>query len=119
MDGFLFHYWACALLTLTGLYGLLRHPNLMRKLMGLNILQVSVILFYLLLAYKTGAEPPILGPADPSRAELYVNPLPHALMLTAIVVGVSTTGVALALIIRIHRLYGTLREPDILKKAAQ
>lgn len=106
------HFLACAALAAVGLHGMVFRPNLLRKLMGLNILQVSVIAFYLLLAFKRGAHPPILdgGAAEAGR---FMNPLPHALMLTAIVVGVSTTGLALALVIRIHRLFGTLSEPEI------
>ena len=111
-----FPYWVCALLALIGLHGMLFRPNLMRKLMGLNILQVSVILFYLLLAFKSGAGAPILSGLDSIEVGRYANPLPHALMLTAIVVGVSTTGVGLAMLVKIHRIYGTLKEPDVLKK---
>ena len=110
------HYVACAVLALIGLYGILGRPNLMRKLMGLNILQVSVILFYLLLAYKTGAAPPIGEHGAEFLAKDFINPLPHALMLTAIVVGVSVTGVGLAFLIMIHRRFGTLEEPEILEK---
>jgi multicomponent Na+:H+ antiporter subunit C len=88
----------------------------MRKLMGVNILQTAVIAFYLLLAVKSGGDVPILAHHGEALAKHYINPLPHALMLTAIVVGVSTTGVALALLIRIHRRYKTLDERDILKQ---
>lgn len=110
-----FHYAACGALFLLGLHGLLWRPNLMRKLMALNVLQASVVLFYVLLAVKRGASPPVLG-SGPVEAAAFINPLPHALMLTAIVVGAATTGVGLALIIRIHRLFGTLQEPEIRDK---
>jgi multicomponent Na+:H+ antiporter subunit C len=85
--------------------------------MAMNIMQVAVILFFIALAAKTGATVPIAvhGTHD---ADAYINPLPHALMLTAIVVGVSTTGVALALLIRIYRRYGTMEEPDVLAHLA-
>lgn len=109
------NYWLSAVLLLIGLYGMLGRRNLVKKLMAMNILQVAVILFFIALAEKTGATAPIevKGLHDVSA---YVNPLPHALMLTAIVVGVSTTGVALALLIRIHRHFGTLEEPEILER---
>jgi multicomponent Na+:H+ antiporter subunit C len=94
--------------------------NLIRKLMGMNILQTSVIVFFLTLGAKTDGLLPLAEKygAAPAAAD-YVNPLPHALMLTAIVVGVSTTGVALALAIRIQRWYGTLEEPELLSKLSE
>ena len=109
------NYWLAALLLLIGLYGMLMQRNLVKKLMAMNILQVAVIMFFISLAVKTSATPPIEvhGLTDVAA---YVNPLPHALMLTAIVVGVSTTGVALALLIRIHRHYGTLEEPELIER---
>ncbi len=111
------HYWLSAVLLLIGLYGMLAKPNLVRKLMAMNILQVAVIMFFISLAAKSGATVPIAVEGDEARvATAYVNPLPHALMLTAIVVSVSTTGVALALLIRIHRRYGTLNEVELLEK---
>ncbi len=111
------HYWLSAALLLIGLYGMLAKPNLVRKLMAMNILQVAVIMFFISLAAKSGATVPIALEGDEARvATAYVNPLPHALMLTAIVVSVSTTGVALALLIRIHRRYGTLNEVELLEK---
>ncbi len=111
------HYWLSAALLLIGLYGMLAKPNLVRKLMAMNILQVAVIMFFISVAAKSGATVPIAVEGDAARvAAAYVNPLPHALMLTAIVVSVSTTGVALALLIRIHRRYGTLNEVELLEK---
>ncbi len=111
------NYWAVAALLLIGLHGMLARPNLMRKLMAMNIFQVAVIIFYLSLSEKTGASTPVVphGVLNPSAAD-FVNPLPHALMLTAIVVGVATTGVALALLVSIYRRYGTLEEPELLEK---
>jgi multicomponent Na+:H+ antiporter subunit C len=110
------HYWLAGLLLLIGLYGMLVPSNLIRKLMGMNILQTAVIVFYITLAVKTDATLPIAPKTGGAQAAAYINPLPHALMLTAIVVGVSTTGVALALIIRIRRRYGTLDERELLTK---
>ena len=109
------NYALAALLLLLGLYGMLILPNLVRKLMAMNILQVAVIMFFISLADKSAATPPI-EIEGLHRAASYINPLPHALMLTAIVVGVSTTGVALALLIRIYRHYGTLEEPELLER---
>lgn len=109
------NYWFAAVLLLIGLHGMLARPNLVRKLMAMNILQVAVIMFFIALADKTGGTAPIEVHGLES-VTAYINPLPHALMLTAIVVGVSTTGVALALLIRIYRHYGTLEEPELLER---
>lgn len=113
------NYWLASLLLLIGLHGMLIRPNLVKKLMAMNVMQVAVIMFFISLAVKTGGTAPIElhsgGHAAP-HAAAYINPLPHALMLTAIVVGVSTTGVALALLIRIYRYYGTLEEPELLER---
>lgn len=110
------NYWGCAVLLLIGLHGMLSRPNLMRKLMAMNVFQVAVILFYLTLAEKTGATAPVLlHGAHEALAADYVNPLPHALMLTAIVVGVSVTGVGLALLVAIHRRWGTIDETELLE----
>jgi multicomponent Na+:H+ antiporter subunit C len=111
------NYSLSAVLFLLGLYGILSRANLVRKLMAMNILQVAVIVFFITLAYKTDATPPIAryGDLEPTARD-YINPLPHTLMLTAIVVSVSTTGVALALLIRIHRRFGTLDENELLEK---
>lgn len=111
------HYWLVACLLLIGLHGMLAQRNLLKKLMAMNMMQVAVILFFIALAAKTGATLPIELHGT-HGADAYINPLPHALMLTAIVVGVSTTGVALALLIRIYRRYGTLEEPEVLAHLA-
>ena len=85
--------------------------------MAMNIMQVGVIVFFIALAAKSGATAPVVvDVAQSIQASGYVNPLPHALMLTAIVVSVSTTGVALALLIRIQRRYGTLQETTLLER---
>ena len=110
-------YWLAALLLLWGVYGVLASNHLLRKLMAMNIMQVGVIVFFIALAAKSGATAPVIVDVDQSiQASGYVNPLPHALMLTAIVVSVSTTGVALALLIRIQRRYGTLQETTLLER---
>ena len=113
------NYWLTTLLLLIGLHGMLIRPNLVKKLMAMNVMQVAVIMFFISLAVKTGGTAPIELHGDAHatpQAAAYINPLPHALMLTAIVVSVSTTGVALALLIRIYRHYGTLEEPEILER---
>ena len=110
-------FWLAALLLLWGVYGVLASNHLLRKLMAMNIMQVGVIVFFIALAAKSGATAPVVVDVNQSiQASGYVNPLPHALMLTAIVVSVSTTGVALALLIRIQRRYGTLQETTLLER---
>ena len=111
------NYWGYLILLLMGLYLLMSKRNLVKKVIGLAITQSSVILFYLTLGYKWGGTVPILEhhghhAVDPSA---YVNPLPHVLMLTAIVVGVATLGVALTLLIMIYRRYETLEEDELLE----
>ncbi|MDO8785767.1 MAG: cation:proton antiporter subunit C [Syntrophales bacterium] len=115
-----YNYWGYILLMMIGFYAMIGKRNLIKKLMGMNIFQWAIILYYISIgAKKGGATIPIImgahGHAVPAQAIQYVNPLPHVLMLTAIVVGVSTTGVALALIIMIYRRYNTLEEDEILK----
>ena len=113
-------YWLAALLLLWGVYGVLASNHLLRKLMAMNIMQVGVIVFFIALAAKSEATAPVVVDVNQSiQASGYVNPLPHALMLTAIVVSVSTTGVALALLIRIQRRYGTLQETTLLERLKQ
>ena len=111
------YYWMSAVLLLIGLHGILARTNLVRKLMAMNVMQVAVIIFFIAISAKSGATAPIALSHDASLvSEAYINPLPHALMLTAIVVSVSTTGVALALLIRIYRRYGTLEESELLER---
>lgn len=113
------NYWLATVLLLIGLHGMLVRPNLVKKLMAMNIMQVAVIVFFISLAFKTNSTAPITQHGineGLSTVVTYINPLPHALMLTAIVVGVSTTGVALALLIQLYHHYGTLEEPEILER---
>ncbi|MBI2860579.1 MAG: cation:proton antiporter subunit C [Chloroflexi bacterium] len=99
-----------------GLYGMLTKRNLVKKLIGMTIFQTAIFLFFIEGSTKMGATVPVivaeLG-SDPAR---YVNPLPHALILTAIVVSVATIGVALALVLKIYRTYQSIDEDDILKE---
>jgi len=107
-------------LMMIGFYAMTGKSNLVKKLVGMNIFQWSIILFVVSLGAKRGATIPIVmgehGEHVAIEAQQYVNPLPHVLMLTAIVVGVATTGVALALLLRIHRRYGTLEEDELLER---
>ena len=110
-------YFLTIVLLLVGLYGIVARQHFLRKLMAMNILQVAVIVFFIALSAKSGATVPVvIEDGHEVNVASYVNPLPHALMLTAIVVSVSTTGVALALLIRIRRRYGTLSETILLAK---
>lgn len=110
-------YWFIIILMLMGLYGMLAKQNLVKKLIGMTILQISIILFFVASSSKRGATVPVIdpsmGPVDPTQ---YINPLPHALMLTAIVVSVATMGVAFALLINIYRSYKTLDESALLER---
>ena len=102
---------------LWGFYIMLTRYNLVKKLVGMYLVQTSVIFFLVSISGKKGATVPVLlNTTDPVQAVDYVNPLPHVLTLTAIVVGVATLGVALALCAAIYRKYGTLDEEEVLKK---
>jgi len=105
----LYHYWVVVVLMMTGLYVVIARGNLLKKVIGLSIFQVSVIMFYVSMGKVRGGTAPIYA----EGFELYSNPLPHVLMLTAIVVGVATAAVALALIVRIQEAYGTIEEDEI------
>jgi multicomponent Na+:H+ antiporter subunit C len=112
------NYFAYVLLMCVGLYAMLVKKNLMKKIIGLNILQTAVILFYISIGAKKNATIPILlnghdGHSLSVAAADYINPLPHVLMLTAIVVAVATLGVVLALAVKIYQRYGTLEEGKI------
>lgn len=102
-----------AFLFLWGLYFMITHHNLIKKLIGMYLLQTSIIFLFVTLGAKTGGTVPVLFDTGAIRPELYTNPLPTALMLTAIVVGVSTLGVSLSLVIGIYRQYRTLDEDEI------
>jgi multicomponent Na+:H+ antiporter subunit C len=101
-------------LMMVGFYAMMGKKNLVKKLIGMNIFQTAIILYYISIGVKKGGTVPVVMEGV-IRAADYVNPLPHVLMLTAIVVSVSTTGVALAVLLRIHRRYDTLEEGEILK----
>ena len=116
VDGY--NYWLYIVLMMIGLYAMIAKGNLVKKIAGMNIFQAAIILFYISIGCKKGATIPILehvpdGAHHVARAADYINPLPHVLMLTAIVVSVSTLGVALALAIKVYQSYGTLEESEI------
>ncbi len=116
-----YNYWASVVLMMIGLYAMIQKKNLIKKLVGMNILQTAVILFYVSVGYKFGATIPIVhhphnGNHFAVHASEYINPLPHVLMLTAIVVSVSTFGVALALAVKIYKEYRTLDEDEVLTR---
>lgn len=108
-------YWLISVMLFLGIYGIMTKKNLIRKLMAMNIMQVSVIFFYVTLAFKIGGTIPIKIPGV-DNVDAYINPLPHALMLTAIVVSLSITGVALALMIRVQKNYNTIEEDELLRR---
>jgi multicomponent Na+:H+ antiporter subunit C len=115
-----YNYWIYITLMMIGLYAIIAKNNLVKKIVGMNIFQTAIILFYVSIGAKKGATIPILEHGHNGHgynvvhAIDYVNPLPHVLMLTAIVVGVATLGVALALAIRVYDRYNTLEEDEIL-----
>lgn len=108
-------YMLTIILFFLGMFGMASCGNYMKKLICMNIMQVAVIFFFLCLGQKNGGTIPV-SLAGLFHAEDYINPLPHALMLTAIVVSLGTTGLGLALLMRIKERYQSLEEEDIIKK---
>ncbi|REJ73140.1 MAG: Na+/H+ antiporter subunit C [Acidobacteria bacterium] len=104
-------YWAIITLMMIGLYGVIARDHLVKKVMGLNVFQSSAILLYVAIGKVRGGTAAIL--LEGEENVLYSNPLPHVLMLTAIVVGIATTALALALTVRIQEAYGTLEEDEL------
>lgn len=103
-------YFVPFIMLFIGLFILMADSNLIKKIIGLNLIQGSVIVFYILVGYIKKSEPPIFK----TDTTLYANPLPHVLMLTAIVVGIATTAVAFAFIYIIYKNYGTINEQKIM-----
>jgi multicomponent Na+:H+ antiporter subunit C len=108
-------YVLVVLLLAIGLYAALAERNLIKKVVGLAIFKTAVFLFFIEGSYKIQATVPIIDERFGVDAAAYVNPLPHLLILTAIVVSVAAIGVALALAIAIHRAHGTLDEEEIVR----
>ncbi|MFQ5996405.1 MAG: cation:proton antiporter subunit C [Dehalococcoidales bacterium] len=107
-------YLMIVILLALGLYGMLGKHNLLKKLIGMNILQTAIFLFFIEGATKAGASVPVIDELLGREAAKYVNPLPHVLILTGIVVALSLTGAALAFLIIIYRVYGTLDDRSIM-----
>ncbi|MCB1063946.1 MAG: cation:proton antiporter subunit C [Verrucomicrobiae bacterium] len=138
-----FNYWVYVILMMIGLHAMITKNNLIKKLVGMTIFQTAIILFYVSIGVKSGSTIPILEHHHDDHAEVaaadahhgepaesdhdsdavnpdhFANPLPHVLMLTAIVVGVSTLGVALAVSQSIFKDFGSLEEDEILEKIKQ
>ncbi|MCP3873940.1 MAG: cation:proton antiporter subunit C [Desulfobacteraceae bacterium] len=117
-----YNYWLYVILMMIGLYAMIAKNNLIKKLVGMNIFQTAIILFYVSIGYKKDATIPIIQSAHGGghgaheaaiHAADYINPLPHVLMLTAIVVSVATFGVAMALAVRVYQRYQTLEEDEL------
>ena len=114
------NYWVYIILMMIGMYGIIVKKNLMKKIIGMSILQTAVILFYVSIGAKKNATIPIIEHGHDTghaavQAAHFINPLPHVLMLTAIVVAVATLGVALALAIKIYKQYNTLEEDELIE----
>jgi len=117
-----YNYWMYIGLMMVGFYAMMVKRNLVKKIIGMNIFQSAIILFYISTSVKKGASVPILEHAHEGHGAVahavdvmqYANPMPHVLMLTAIVVMVATMGVALAVAIMTYKRYHTLEEDEII-----
>ena len=110
-------YFGIMILLIIGLYGMIFKKNLAKKLIGMTIFQVSIIMFYVASAVKWSGTVPVLDPlSGAADATKYISPLQHCLMLTAIVVAVATSGVAFSLLISIYRHYKTLDESELMER---
>ncbi|MGI9304729.1 MAG: cation:proton antiporter subunit C [Gammaproteobacteria bacterium] len=105
----LYNYWIVIVLMMAGFYIVIASANLVKKVIGLNIFQTSVFVLFISIGKVNGGTAPILA----DGIEIYSNPLPHVLILTAIVVGVATTALALALVVRIREAYDSVNEDEI------
>ncbi|MFQ5936023.1 MAG: cation:proton antiporter subunit C [Acidiferrobacterales bacterium] len=105
----LYNYWIVILLMMTGFYVVISRGHLVKKIVGLNIFQTSVFILYISIGKVEHGSAPIIA----DGISVYSNPLPHVLILTAIVVGVATTALGLALVVRIKEAYGSVEEEDI------
>lgn len=104
-----YNYWVVIILMMLGFYIVISDSNLIKKMIGLMVFQTSVFILFISMSKVEGGTAPILS----DNFSIYSNPLPHVLILTAIVVGVATTALGLAIIARIHRAYGTIDEDHI------
>lgn len=113
-----YNYWVVILLMMVGFYIMISRDNLIKQLVGLNVFQTAVFMLYISMGKITGGTAPILmdahgGGGEQATQVVYSNPLPHVLILTAIVVGIATTSVGLALVVRIKETYGSIEEDEI------
>jgi multicomponent Na+:H+ antiporter subunit C len=106
-----YNYWIVVGLMMIGFYTMISRGNLVKKLVGLSVFQTSVMILYISMGKIFGGTAPIL--IEGRRDIVYTNPIPSVLILTAIVVGVATLAVGLALVVRIHEAYGTIEEDEI------
>lgn len=108
-----YNYWIVVGLMMAGFYVVIARGNLVKKIVGLNIFQTSVFLLYISMGKVRGGTAPIIVEAVGGVEPVYSNPLPHVLILTAIVVGVATTALGLSLVVRINEAYGSVEEDEI------
>ena len=108
----LYHYWVFAVLLMIGFYAVIAKLNLIKKLIGLSLFQAAVFLLYIGMGKVRGGTAPIFSDST-AADQLYSNPLPQVLILTAIVVGISTLALGLGIIVRIKEQYGTIEEHEI------
>nr|WP_204602111.1 cation:proton antiporter subunit C [Paremcibacter congregatus] len=111
----LFNYWVFVILLMLGFFAIVARTNLIKKVIGLSIFQAAVFLMYISMGKVEGGTAPIIVPGLPDDV-IFSNPLPQVLILTAIVVGISTTALALAMVVRIKEEYGTVEEDEIRQK---
>ncbi len=107
----LYHYWAFAVLLMIGFYAVIAKTNLIKKLIGLSLFQAAVFLLYITMGKVEGGTAPIFS--DGAGTEIFSNPLPQVLILTAIVVGISTMALGLGVVVRIKEEYGSIEEDQI------
>jgi multicomponent Na+:H+ antiporter subunit C len=107
----IYYYWVFAVLLMIGFYAVIAKDNLVKKLIGLSIFQSAVFLLYITMGKVAGGTAPIYQ--DDIAGQLFSNPLPQVLILTAIVVGISTTALGLGIVVRIKEEYGSIEEQDI------
>jgi len=114
-----YNYWIFIIIMSIGFYAIIVKNNLIKKIIGLNIFQTAIFLFFISLGAVKGGTAPIVSEEMIAKGYVYVNPLPNVLILTAIVVAVATTAVALSLIIRMYEEYGTIEEDEIIEKSEE
>jgi multicomponent Na+:H+ antiporter subunit C len=114
-----YNYWVFILLMMIGFYGIVAKNNLIKKIIGLNIFQTAIFLFFISLGAVRGGTAPIVDEEIIRKGYVYANPLPHVLILTAIVVSVATTAVALSIVIRMYQEHGTIEENEIIEKLSK